>query len=66
MLELRAAEVEVLIARSIRLAEPGEGAERMAFAVARMVSEGRARWGIVIDGAGIGSCIATSSRPTSC
>ena len=34
-----------------------------AFAVARMVSEGRARWGIVIDGAGIGSCIVANKVP---
>ena len=34
-----------------------------AFAVARMVSEGRARWGIVVDGAGIGSCIVANKVP---
>jgi ribose 5-phosphate isomerase B len=34
-----------------------------AFAVARMVAEGRARWGIMIDGAGIGSCMAANKVP---
>lgn len=34
-----------------------------AFAVARMVAEGRARWGIVVDGAGIGSCIVANKVP---
>ena len=34
-----------------------------AFAVARMVSEGRAAWGIMIDGAGIGSCMAANKVP---
>jgi ribose 5-phosphate isomerase B len=34
-----------------------------AFAVARMVSQQRARWGIVIDGAGIGSCIVANKVP---
>ena len=34
-----------------------------AFAVARMVSEGRARWGIVVDGAGIGSCMVANKVP---
>ena len=34
-----------------------------AFAVARMVSEGRVRWGIVVDGAGIGSCIVANKVP---
>lgn len=34
-----------------------------AFAVARMVSQGRARWGIMIDGAGIGSCMVANKVP---
>lgn len=34
-----------------------------AFAVARMVAEGRARWGIMIDGAGIGSCMTANKVP---
>ncbi|MER2598557.1 MAG: ribose 5-phosphate isomerase B [Caldilineales bacterium] len=34
-----------------------------AFAVARMVSEQRARWGIMIDGAGIGSCMVANKVP---
>jgi len=34
-----------------------------AFAVARLVSEGRARWGIVVDGAGIGSCMVANKVP---
>lgn len=34
-----------------------------AFVVARMVAEGRARWGIMIDGAGIGSCMVANKVP---
>jgi len=34
-----------------------------AFIVARMVAEGRARWGIMIDGAGIGSCMTANKVP---
>lgn len=34
-----------------------------AFAVARLVAEGRARWGVIIDGAGIGSCITANKVP---
>ncbi len=34
-----------------------------AHAVARLVSEGTCRWGIVVDGAGIGSCIAANKVP---
>jgi ribose 5-phosphate isomerase B len=34
-----------------------------AYAVASLVSEGRARWGIVVDGAGIGSCMAANKVP---
>lgn len=34
-----------------------------AFAVARMVTERRARWGIMIDGAGIGSCMVANKVP---
>jgi ribose 5-phosphate isomerase B len=34
-----------------------------AYAVARLVSEGRAWRGIVVDGAGIGSCIAANKVP---
>jgi ribose 5-phosphate isomerase B len=34
-----------------------------AYAVACLVSEGRARWGIVVDGAGIGSCMAANKVP---
>jgi ribose 5-phosphate isomerase B len=34
-----------------------------AYAVARLVADGRAQWGIVIDGAGIGSCMAANKVP---
>ncbi len=34
-----------------------------AFVVARMVAEGRARWGVMIDGAGIGSCMTANKVP---
>jgi ribose 5-phosphate isomerase B len=34
-----------------------------AHAVARSVADGRARWGIVVDGAGIGSAIAANKVP---
>ena len=34
-----------------------------AHAVARAVAEGGSRWGIVIDGAGIGSCMAANKVP---
>ncbi len=34
-----------------------------AYAVARLVADGRARWGIIIDGAGIGSCMAANKVP---
>lgn len=34
-----------------------------AFAVARLVAEGRARWGIIVDGAGIGSCMVANKVP---
>jgi len=34
-----------------------------AYAVAKLVSEGRARRGIVVDGAGIGSCMAANKVP---
>jgi ribose 5-phosphate isomerase B len=34
-----------------------------AYAVARLVAEGRARCGIVVDGAGIGSCMAANKVP---
>ena len=34
-----------------------------AYAVASLVSEGQARWGIVVDGAGIGSCMAANKVP---
>lgn len=34
-----------------------------AFAVARLVAEGSCRWGIVVDGAGIGSAIAANKVP---
>ena len=34
-----------------------------AFAVARMVAEKRAHWGIMIDGAGIGSCMVANKVP---
>jgi len=34
-----------------------------AYAVARLVAEGRATWGIIIDGAGIGSCMAANKVP---
>jgi ribose 5-phosphate isomerase B len=34
-----------------------------AYAVARLVSEGRAWRGVVVDGAGIGSCMAANKVP---
>lgn len=34
-----------------------------AFAVARQVAEGRAAWGIIIDGAGLGSCMVANKVP---
>lgn len=34
-----------------------------AYAVARLVADGRARWGIVVDGAGIGSCMVANKVP---
>ncbi|MGZ4282232.1 MAG: ribose 5-phosphate isomerase B [Gaiellaceae bacterium] len=34
-----------------------------AHAVARRVADGSARWGIVVDGAGIGSCMAANKVP---
>ena len=34
-----------------------------AYAVARLVADGRATWGIIIDGAGIGSCMAANKVP---
>jgi ribose 5-phosphate isomerase B len=34
-----------------------------AHAVARLVADGECRWGIVVDGAGIGSCMAANKVP---
>jgi ribose 5-phosphate isomerase B len=34
-----------------------------AYAVAQLVSEGQANWGIIIDGAGIGSCMVANKVP---
>jgi ribose 5-phosphate isomerase B len=34
-----------------------------AHSVARLVAEGECRWGIVVDGAGIGSCMAANKVP---
>lgn len=34
-----------------------------AYAVAKSVADGKARWGIVIDGAGIGSCMVANKVP---
>jgi ribose 5-phosphate isomerase B len=34
-----------------------------AHAVARLVADGACRWGIVVDGAGIGSCMAANKVP---
>jgi len=34
-----------------------------AHAVARMVADGTCRWGIIVDGAGIGSCIVANKVP---
>jgi ribose 5-phosphate isomerase B len=34
-----------------------------AHAVARLVADGGARWGVVVDGAGIGSCIVANKLP---
>lgn len=34
-----------------------------AYAVARLVAEGRVKWGIVVDGAGIGSCMTANKVP---
>jgi ribose 5-phosphate isomerase B len=35
----------------------------IAYAVARLVAEGTCLWGIVVDGAGIGSCMAANKVP---
>jgi ribose 5-phosphate isomerase B len=35
----------------------------IAHAVARLVGEGRCRWGIIVDGAGIGSCMVANKVP---
>ena len=35
----------------------------VAHEVARLVAEGRCRWGIVVDGAGIGSCMTANKVP---
>jgi ribose 5-phosphate isomerase B len=35
----------------------------IAHAVARLVADGNCRWGIVVDGAGIGSCMAANKVP---
>jgi ribose 5-phosphate isomerase B len=35
----------------------------LAYAVANLVSQRRARWGIIVDGAGIGSCMAANKVP---
>jgi ribose 5-phosphate isomerase B len=35
----------------------------IAHAVARLVADGTCRWGIVVDGAGIGSCMAANKVP---
>lgn len=35
----------------------------IALAVARLVADGSCRWGIVVDGAGIGSCMAANKVP---
>jgi ribose 5-phosphate isomerase B len=34
-----------------------------AYAVARLVSNGECRWGIIVDGAGIGSCMVANKVP---
>lgn len=34
-----------------------------AYAVAKLVADGRAAWGIVVDGVGIGSCMAANKVP---
>lgn len=34
-----------------------------AYAVAKLVADGKARWGIIIDGAGIGSCMVANKVP---
>jgi ribose 5-phosphate isomerase B len=36
---------------------------QFAHAVARLVADGEARWGIVVDGAGIGSCMVANKVP---
>ncbi len=35
----------------------------LALAVARLVADGTCRWGIIVDGAGIGSCIVANKVP---
>lgn len=35
----------------------------IAYAVARLVADGECRWGIVVDGAGIGSCMVANKVP---
>jgi len=34
-----------------------------AYAVARLVADGRVKWGIIVDGAGIGSCMVANKVP---
>ncbi|MCG2770403.1 MAG: ribose 5-phosphate isomerase B [Anaerolineae bacterium] len=34
-----------------------------AYAVAKLVADGRAAWGIIVDGVGIGSCMAANKVP---
>lgn len=34
-----------------------------AYIVARLVADGRVKWGIIVDGAGIGSCMAANKVP---
>jgi ribose 5-phosphate isomerase B len=43
--------------------KPAADYPRIAHKVARLVATGACRWGIVVDGAGIGSCMAANKVP---
>ena len=58
-----------LEARSIRVADMGTNSEEscdypdFAARVAKSVALGEAQWGVIVDGAGIGSCMAANKVP---
>jgi ribose 5-phosphate isomerase B len=67
--ELKQKLVEVLKASGYSVIDCGtDSAESVdypdfAFAVAQLVSQGKAEYGVIIDGAGIGSCMAANKVP---